>query len=73
LAEAELGEPMYESLRANYAAPDAADKAGAIATFGIGITVPVAWKDAGCVHAELKGVLMVCFRATKLGLDMSSS
>lgn len=61
LAEAELGEPMYESIYANHNAPNAAREVGAVATFGIGMTAPLAWKDAGCIHKDLEGVLMVCF------------
>jgi len=63
LAEAELGEPMYESIYANYDAPNDAKGVGAVATFGIGMTTPLAWKDAGCIHKDLEGVLMVCLVA----------
>lgn len=59
LAEAELGEPMYESIYANYDTPEDAREVGAVATFGIGMTAPLAWKDAGCIHKGLEGVLMV--------------
>lgn len=64
LAEAELGQPMYESIHGNYDAPSAAKEAGAVATFGIGITAPMAWKDASCVHEDFKGVLMVVLFAS---------
>ena len=43
---------------------DAAEMAkqnGCIATWGKGATVPMAWKDAGCVNADLAGVTMVLF------------
>ena len=41
---------------------DAAEMAkqhGCIATCGKGATVPMGWKDAGCVNADLAGVAMV--------------
>ena len=43
---------------------DAAEMAkqhGCIATCGKGATVPMGWKDAGCVNADLAGVAMVLF------------
>lgn len=59
LCEAELGNPMYELLGGDSGAKEAAEKAGAIATYGIGRTVPQDWVDAGDVIDEsLKGVKM---------------
>ena len=34
---------------------------GAIATFGRGNNGPKKWMDAGCVHKDLEGVMMVSF------------
>ncbi|KAL2010392.1 hypothetical protein VTN00DRAFT_6199 [Thermoascus crustaceus] len=58
LCDVELGDPMLELQCANYNAGEDAEKAGRLATLGLGSTVPQGWKDAGCVHPELKGVLM---------------
>lgn len=54
---------MYEILNADGNAGEAAVKAGCIATKGVGRTVPLGWMDAGDVHEDLKGVLMVGFPA----------
>lgn len=59
LCEAELGDPMYEIIEADYEAGEEAKKKGCIATMGIGQTVPQGWIDAGVVHKDLKGVIMV--------------
>ena len=40
-------------------AAELAKQHGRIATWGKGATVPRGWKDAGCVHPDLKGVMMV--------------
>lgn len=58
LCDVELGDPMLELQHANYNAGEDAEKAGRLATLGLGSTAPQGWKDAGCVHPELKGVLM---------------
>ena len=59
LCEAELGNPMYELLMGDSAAQDQAEKAGAIATFGVGRTCPPGWVDAGdVIDKSLKGVKM---------------
>ncbi|KAK0263671.1 hypothetical protein LTS09_002022 [Friedmanniomyces endolithicus] len=59
LCEAELGNPMYELLTGDSGAREAAEKAGALATYGIGRTTPQAWVDAGDVIAkELKGIMI---------------
>lgn len=57
LCEVELGNPMYELLSGDSGACEAANKAGAIATYGIGRTTPQAWVDAGdAICEELRGV-----------------
>jgi len=58
LCEAELSNPMYEISSGDSNAQDLSQKYGAIATKGVGRTVPQKWKDAGCVHKDLKGVKM---------------
>ena len=59
LCEAELGKPMYEVTHSSYQAGEEAKAKGCVATWGQGTTGPVGWKDAGCVHNNLKGILMV--------------
>lgn len=61
LVEAELGRPMYELTTADCNAADGAKNNGAVATLGVGGTVPQDWVDAGCIHESLKGVMMVSF------------
>ncbi|KAL1839107.1 hypothetical protein VTJ49DRAFT_1875 [Mycothermus thermophilus] len=58
LCEAELGDPMQELVNASYNAGEDAKKKGMIATWGKGQTGPLKWKDAGCVHPSLAGVMM---------------
>jgi poly [ADP-ribose] polymerase len=58
LCDVELGDPMLELMNAEYNAGQHAKKQGKLATLGKGRTVPAAWKDAGCVHPDLRGVLM---------------
>lgn len=60
LCEAELGSPVYELLTGDSAAEEQCKKAGSIATLGVGRTVNQGWIDAGVIHEDLKGVLMVC-------------
>jgi poly [ADP-ribose] polymerase len=59
LCEAELGKPMLELIHANADAGDHARSQGSFSTWGLGMTRPAGWKDAGCVHESLRGVLMV--------------
>jgi poly [ADP-ribose] polymerase len=59
LCEVELSRPMYEIPTGNSNAQQEAERHNCISTMGVGRTVPQAWKDAGCVHESLKGVLMV--------------
>jgi poly [ADP-ribose] polymerase len=59
LCEAELGKPMLELLHSDQNAAENAKKEGCYATWGQGVTGPVAWKNAGCVSKALKGVMMV--------------
>ena len=61
LCEAELGKPMLELTSGDCKAEEVAKEGGKYATWGKGMTVPWGWKDAGCVHSTLKGVMMVCF------------
>jgi poly [ADP-ribose] polymerase len=58
LCDVELGDPMLELEMANYNAGADANAKGCLATLGLGTTAPQGWKDAGCVHSDLKGVLM---------------
>ena len=59
LCEAELGNPMYELLGGDSAAQEKAEKAGAIATYGIGRTTPQGWVDAGdVISKDVKGVMI---------------
>ncbi|KAI9038281.1 putative poly(ADP)-ribose polymerase PARP [Aspergillus affinis] len=58
LCDVELGDPMLELDGGSYTAGEEAQKAGKIATLGRGSSVPAGWKDAGCVHPDLKGVQM---------------
>lgn len=59
LVEAELSNPMYELDTGDYDAEAKAKKHNAIATKGVGQTVPIKWKDAGCINDDLEGILMV--------------
>jgi poly [ADP-ribose] polymerase len=58
LGDVEVGDPLYELYDSDYHAGENAKKAGKIATLGKGRTIPGAWKDAGCVHPDLKGIQM---------------
>ncbi|KAL5410903.1 hypothetical protein PMIN03_005147 [Paraphaeosphaeria minitans] len=58
LCEAELGRPMQELTHASYTAGEDAYAKGNWSTWGKGMTGPLAWKDAECVHPSLRGVAM---------------
>ncbi|KAI1327755.1 PARP-domain-containing protein [Xylariaceae sp. FL0255] len=58
LVEAELSNPMYEISSGDCGAAEEAKKHNCIATKGIGRVGPKKWKDAACVHENLKGVMM---------------
>ncbi|PYH40704.1 putative poly(ADP)-ribose polymerase PARP [Aspergillus saccharolyticus JOP 1030-1] len=58
LCDAELGDPMLELEHGNFHAGEDAAKQGKIATLGRGRSIPGGWKDAGCVHPNLRGVKM---------------
>ncbi|EED18221.1 poly(ADP)-ribose polymerase PARP, putative [Talaromyces stipitatus ATCC 10500] len=58
LCEVQLGDPMHELVHSSYTAGDDAKAGGKLATLGMGSTIPKGWKDAGCVHPTLKGVVM---------------
>lgn len=49
---------MLELEHSDYNAGDLAKSQGNLATHGQGSTGPSKWKDAGCVHSDLKGVQM---------------
>ena len=59
LCEAELGNPIQELTDATYSAGEDALAKNMLSTWGKGMTGPKAWKDAECIHANLKGVKMV--------------
>jgi poly [ADP-ribose] polymerase 2/3/4 len=58
LCEAELGDPSLKLFDADSNAGETAKKHGCISTWGVGTTAPKGWKDAACVHKDLKGVKM---------------
>lgn len=58
LCDVELGDPMLELTSSDYNAGERAKKENKLATLGMGRTVPYGWKDAGCVHEDLSGVIM---------------
>jgi poly [ADP-ribose] polymerase 2/3/4 len=58
LCEAEMARPMYEIPTGDADAQEQAKKKNCYSTKGVGQTVPLQWKDAGCIHDGLKGVLM---------------
>lgn len=58
LCEAELGDPMFELVNADYDAGTRAKAAGSYSTWGKGRTAPHKWKDAGAVHLHLNGTNM---------------
>ena len=68
LCEAELGKPMLELERADYNAEEVAKKQNSISTWGKGSTAPQGWKDAGCVHKNLKGITMVSLGCVEFGM-----
>jgi poly [ADP-ribose] polymerase len=59
LCEAELGRPLLELTNADSDAAARARSHGCFSTWGRGSTTPAGWKDAGCLHEDLRGVLMV--------------
>ncbi|KAK4444630.1 poly-ribose polymerase [Podospora aff. communis PSN243] len=58
LCEAELGDPMQELTDASYSAGEDAKEKGMLSTWGQGSTGPKKWKDAGCAHPSLQGIMM---------------
>jgi poly [ADP-ribose] polymerase len=58
LCEAELGAPMLELTDSDYNAGDRCKDNDCLATWGQGEIAPQAWKDAACIHPDLKGVKM---------------
>ncbi|OJD28964.1 poly polymerase 2 adp-ribosyltransferase 2 [Diplodia corticola] len=58
LCEAELGNPLNELTNSDYNAGENAKSKGMWSTWGKGMTAPLGWKDADCVHPSLAGVKM---------------
>ncbi|EEP79451.1 hypothetical protein UREG_04297 [Uncinocarpus reesii 1704] len=58
LCDVELGNPMLELNNSNSGAAELVKKENKLATLGMGEVIPYGWKDAGCVHEDLAGVLM---------------
>ncbi|KAL6240017.1 hypothetical protein BDW75DRAFT_196742 [Aspergillus navahoensis] len=56
LGDVELGDPIYELYNSDYNAGENAKKEGKIATLGKGRTIPAGWKDAGCIHPDMRGI-----------------
>ena len=59
LVEAEMSRPMYELDTGDSNAQEAEKKHNCISTKGVGLEVPLQFKDASTIHDDLKGVLMV--------------
>ncbi|EAU88494.2 poly(ADP)-ribose polymerase [Coprinopsis cinerea okayama7 len=73
LCEAQLGDPMYESKGADYYAATNSKKSGAIATKGLGRTVPLEWEDASIIHEDLEGVQIPKVSSKKDNITGNSS
>ncbi len=58
LCEAELGAPMLQLTDADYNAGERCKENDHLATWGKGQIAPQGWKDAACIHPNLKGVQM---------------
>ena len=58
LCEAEVGAPMLQLTNSDYNAGDLCKENNHLATWGQGQIAPQAWKDAACIHPDLKGVKM---------------
>ncbi|KAM0248132.1 hypothetical protein ACHAQJ_009577 [Trichoderma viride] len=56
LCEAKLGDPMQKLTNSSYDAGNTAKKGGMESTWGMGMTAPPKWMDAGVVHESLKGI-----------------
>jgi poly [ADP-ribose] polymerase len=67
LCEAELGTPPLKLTDSDYEAGKRAKSEGCISTWGVGQTAPAEWKDAGAIHASLKGVNMPSVSKTPPG------
>lgn len=73
LCEAVLGNPMYEIPSGDSNAEAESKKHNCVSTLGVGRTVPQDWKDAECVHENLKGVLMVSSLDRKDGMEANEN
>lgn len=60
LCEVELGPWMHEEAEANFDAQTEMNEAGELSVLGLGRTEIWLWKDAECIHPDLKGVMLVC-------------
>lgn len=58
LCDVELGNPMLELDHGDFRAGEQAKEEGKLAAWGLGGSGPAGWKDAECVHPDLKGVMM---------------
>lgn len=58
LCEVELGSPPLKLTEADFDAGETARRQGYISTLGVGRTAPNDWKDAGCLHPDLRGIKM---------------
>jgi poly [ADP-ribose] polymerase 2/3/4 len=74
LCEAELGKQL-EQQHFNYDAEQHCKDSDCWSTKGMGTAAPYEWKDAGCVHKNLKGVAMVsvcsCSRMVRILMEHS--
>ena len=61
---------MLELHQADYNAASVAASQGMVATMGKGQVIPKRWKDASCVHPNLKGVMMVGIGQYNLHSDL---
>ncbi|KAH8145222.1 uncharacterized protein LAJ45_10783 [Morchella importuna] len=68
LCEAQLGDPMFELNGSDYNAAQNCAKANALATKGLGRSVPLKWEDASVVNESLKGVKMPAVTAPEANI-----
>lgn len=68
LCEAQLGNPMFELSSSDYYAAENCAKANAIATKGLGRSVPLKWEDASVVNTDLGGVKMPAVTASEANI-----
>ncbi|TFK29997.1 PARP-domain-containing protein [Coprinopsis marcescibilis] len=73
LCEAQLGDPMYECKNSDYYAATSCKKADAIATKGLGRTVPQQWEDASAIHPDLAGIQVPKVTGSETNITGNSS